>query len=59
MRAKITISGPKGFLAETEKPMRIVADVKETLLKWLDTLPDEVDGQRLIDWNKISIEIAK
>lgn len=58
MYLRMTISGPKGFLAETDRKIRLVSDVEKALLGWLDSLPKEVDGQAVADWDKISIEIT-
>lgn len=58
MYLRMTISGPRGFLAETDRRIRLVSDVERALLSWLDSLPKEVDGQAVADWDKISIEIT-
>lgn len=60
MKVKAQVFTKKGFYGE-EFTMNVgmVSDVSSALIRCLDEMEDEIEGEKLMDWTKITVEIIR
>lgn len=60
MKLHLTIYGPRGFYPSPKDiEAHTLKAALEQILPALDKLPDECDGQKLVDWKHIAITILR
>lgn len=59
MKVSFLVVTRKGHYAERVYEARNVADALKKFIPAMEELPDTIDGEKLIDWSRINIEIRR
>lgn len=60
MKATIQVYTAKGFYGPVvERKVYNVAEVGAAVLDTLDKMADELEGERLMDWTRITVEVER
>jgi len=59
MKIHWKLSGPKGPMADGKTECNFVSGIGEQIVLRMDKLPDEMQGQSILDWNKLEIEVTR
>jgi len=59
MKVHATVESKKGFYCEVEVESHNLKAALDKVREALDTVPDEIDGVKFLDWTMITIEIMR
>lgn len=60
MKLLIQVHSKKGYYGpKLMADCKTVAGISEAMIMAIDALPPELEGERLIDWTRISIEVER